>query len=183
MMATQHAGTRKQHMPTLKNTPDVIILMGPAGCGKTTTGKALSAQTGWPFIEGDDHHPSTNKRKLAAGQALHDEDRVIWVDSITAAVNVENNDHLILGCSALTPYVQRRLINECRRNCIFVMLDVSRAVLNERLYARQGHFMPPTLLSDQLSALTPRADAITINADQPTDIVCTEILTALKSLS
>lgn len=52
-----------------------IVVMGPSGCGKSTLARALAAQTGRLFVEGDDHHPPENIAKLASGVPLTDEDR------------------------------------------------------------------------------------------------------------
>lgn len=56
--------------------------MGVSGCGKTTIGNLLSKQTGYPFFDGDQFHPSVNIEKMAAGIPLNDEDRLPWLNSI-----------------------------------------------------------------------------------------------------
>ena len=44
----------------------IIYIMGVSGCGKTTIGALLSEQTGYPFFDGDQFHPSENIEKMAA---------------------------------------------------------------------------------------------------------------------
>ncbi|MFZ0997195.1 MAG: gluconokinase, partial [Candidatus Sulfotelmatobacter sp.] len=44
--------------------------MGVSGAGKTTVGKLLASQLGWPFIDGDDYHPPANIEKMSAGIPL-----------------------------------------------------------------------------------------------------------------
>ncbi len=57
----------------------IIYIMGVAGSGKTTIGKALSFKTGIPFFDGDDFHPPSNKEKMKACHPLTYDDRQQWV--------------------------------------------------------------------------------------------------------
>ena len=59
-----------------------IIIMGVAGCGKTTIGSLLSKQTGSYFIEGDNFHSKKNIKKMSSGIPLNDSDRMGWLKSI-----------------------------------------------------------------------------------------------------
>ena len=36
--------------------PDVVVVMGVSGCGKSTVAKAISTVLGWEFAEGDAFH-------------------------------------------------------------------------------------------------------------------------------
>ena len=47
--------------------PLVIVLMGVAGCGKSTTGAALAKALGWPFRDADSFHPPANIEKMSRG--------------------------------------------------------------------------------------------------------------------
>ncbi|MDQ3697948.1 MAG: hypothetical protein M3373_07985 [Gemmatimonadota bacterium] len=40
--------------------PRIIVIMGVAGSGKTTIGRALAAALGWDFFDSDEHHPHEN---------------------------------------------------------------------------------------------------------------------------
>ena len=53
----------------------VIVIMGVSGAGKTTIGRALAVELGWPFVEGDSVHPARNVEKMHAGIPLTDADR------------------------------------------------------------------------------------------------------------
>ena len=62
--------------------PEVIIVMGVSGSGKSTVAKGISAVMGWEFAEGDDFHSEANVAKMRSGQALTDEDRWPWLESM-----------------------------------------------------------------------------------------------------
>ena len=61
----------------------IIILMGVSGSGKTTVGRLLSKELGWPFYDGDDFHPPANVEKMRAGIPLDDDDRDGWLTSLS----------------------------------------------------------------------------------------------------
>ena len=153
----------------------LYIIMGPAGCGKSSIAAELSAQTGWPMIEADAHHSDANVAKQAAGIPLTDADRASWIDSMIGAINGDEHEHLWLACSALTPYVQNRFLAEIDPECHWFLLDVSRQELSRRLSTRTDHFMPPSLLDDQLEALSAPAQAHRINGEQTIPQICEDI--------
>src|SRR5262245_2963609 len=67
--------------------PKVSVLMGVAGCGKTTVGLKLAAALGWSFRDADDFHPPANVAKMSAGHPLSDEDRAPWLAAIRTYVD------------------------------------------------------------------------------------------------
>lgn len=154
----------------------LYLIMGPAGCGKSSVAEALKAHTGWAMIEADDHHSASNVEKQSKGIALTDADRADWIDSMVAAVNGSAAPIMLLACSALTPYVQGRLRTELDVKCHWFLLDVSREELAQRLSGRQDHFMSPTLLDDQLDALSAPEDAIRINGERAIEQIRDEVL-------
>ena len=42
----------------------VVVMMGVAGTGKSTVGRALADATGWAFLDADDFHPEENLQKM-----------------------------------------------------------------------------------------------------------------------
>ena len=59
-------------------TPDVIVVMGVSGSGKSTVAKGIATTMGWEFAEGDEFHPKANVEKMASGQPLTDEEHAYW---------------------------------------------------------------------------------------------------------
>jgi gluconokinase len=64
----------------------IIVLMGVAGCGKTTIGKLLSESLEWQFIDADDFHPPENVDKMKRGIPLDDADRQPWLEELRSLV-------------------------------------------------------------------------------------------------
>ena len=59
--------------------PHLILLMGVTGSGKTTLGRRLATELGWPYFEADDFHSDANRDKMSRGVALTDEEiEQIW---------------------------------------------------------------------------------------------------------
>ena len=52
-----------------------LVVMGVAGCGKSSLGQSLAAALQLPLIEGDDHHSAASRDKMSRGVALTDADR------------------------------------------------------------------------------------------------------------
>lgn len=133
-----------------------LVVMGVAGCGKSTVAQGMRDRLGWSLAEGDDFHPIANIAKMSAGTPLTDEDRWPWLDSIVAWTSREDQAgrNTIVTCSALRRVYRDRLRTAPGRT-IFLHLHGAEAVLAERLTARPGHFMPPSLLPSQLATLEP----------------------------
>jgi gluconokinase len=132
----------------------ILVLMGVSGCGKSTIGGVLAGRLGWPLAEGDDLHPAANVAKMAAGHPLDDDDRWPWLARIREWMDGREaaGESGIVTCSAL----KRRYRDVLRDGeVVFVYLHGTREQLLARLTARQGHFMPASLLDSQLADLEP----------------------------
>jgi gluconokinase len=134
----------------------ILILMGVSGTGKTTLGNLLSAETGWPFLDGDDFHPPANKAKMANGHPLTDEDRAPWLATLHEKI-VEYADadkSMILACSALKAHYRATLRGELPAATVqFALLQADPAAIADHLQKRQHEFMNPNLLTSQLATL------------------------------
>jgi len=160
----------------------LIVIMGVSGCGKSTIGQKLSKALETDFLEGDDFHPASNVEKMSQGIPLTDEDRSLWLDHILGAVTASPAPVVTLACSALTPYVQDRLISGTERKISWVWLFAPIDTIAARLAQRENHFMPAALLQSQFDALYPPAGAIKIDVSASTESVVETILEKWASL-
>jgi gluconokinase len=133
------------------------VVMGVASCGKTSVGEAIAARLNARFIEGDRLHPASNVGKMSAGMALTDADRWPWLSLV--GNSLQGDKAVIASCSALKRSYRAHIIAAAGRPVLFVFLDGSTALLEQRIAARAGHFMPPSLLASQRATLErPAAD-------------------------
>ena len=154
-------------MPLPTQKPQVLVLMGVSGCGKTTVAAILAGRLSWPFEEGDALHPPANIAKMEAGHPLTDEDRAPWLRKVADWVDerIDAGEHGLITCSALKRSY-REVINRRGAGVVFVYLHGSRETIASRLMARHGHFMPPSLLDSQFADLEePAADEPAIRVD------------------
>jgi gluconokinase len=143
--------------------------MGVSGSGKTTLARALADRMGWEFLEGDDLHPQANVDKMSAGTPLEDEDRWPWLRAIGAWIDAraEEGRSGVLTCSALTRSY-RDLLADGRPGVRFCHVRADGGLIEERVAARRGHYMPPSLLPSQLQTLQPLApdeSGVVVSAD------------------
>src|SRR5205809_5832042 len=133
--------------------PAVIVVMGVSGSGKTTVAAMLAQRLHWIFEDADWFHPRSNIEEMHAGEPLTAEDRWPWLHGIAAWIDATRRagNHGVMACSALKPAYRDILIGE-RRDVRLVYLRGARAVIARRLSARDGHFMPRSLLDSQLPA-------------------------------
>jgi gluconokinase len=159
----------------------VIVLMGVAGSGKTTVGRALAAQLGWTFRDADEFHPVANVEKMSGGIPLTDRDRQPWLRAIRAYIDetLARGDHAVVTCSALKERYRRVIVVDPARVKL-VHLTGDRALIAERLRARQGHFMKPGMLSSQLADLEAPRDALVVDVAPTPEVIAAEIRTALS---
>ncbi|MEU9053686.1 MULTISPECIES: gluconokinase [unclassified Streptomyces] len=136
------------------STPHVVVVMGVAGTGKTTIGPLLAARLGVPYAEGDDFHPPANIAKMSAGTPLDDDDRWPWLDAIGTWAYERAGLGGVVSCSALKRSYRDRL-RAAAPDLVFVHLAGDRALIEDRMSHRQGHFMPTALLDSQFATLQP----------------------------
>lgn len=142
----------------------IVLIMGVAGSGKTTVGRQLATELGWPYHEADDFHSAANKAKMGRGEPLNDTDRAPWLAAIRAAMDdaVAHGRSAVFTCSALKESY-RRILTSGRPEVRLVFLTGDRALLQARLESRPGHYMKAGMLDSQLAILEPPADALTLD--------------------
>ncbi len=141
----------------------IIIIMGVAGCGKSTIGSMLAHELGWDFYDADDLHSESNRMKMAQNIPLTDEDRAGWLDSLRSLIgqNIQLKKPIVLACSALKKsYRDILMINEQVK---FIYLRGTYEQIEARLLQRSGHFMSAKMLASQFDILEEPQDALIID--------------------
>jgi gluconokinase len=129
-----------------------LVLMGVAGCGKSSLGRAVAHDHGLPLVEGDDFHDEASRDKMRRGIALHDADRSGWLQTLARQVRARP-DGVVLTCSALKR-AYRDQLRAAAPGLRFVFLDIARETAHERVAARAGtHFFSLSLVDSQFATL------------------------------
>jgi gluconokinase len=161
----------------------ILIAMGVSGAGKTRIGELLAERLQCSFTDGDAFHSAANKEKMHKGIPLTDEDRWPWLKTIRAAIEEKQraNEDAVFTCSSLKR-VYRDILREGDKDVCFVYLKGTRAVLEERLQTRTGHFFDPSLLQSQLDTLEEPGDdeAITVSIDLTPEQIVDSVLDQFK---
>ena len=147
--------------------------MGPAGAGKSTVGRALAANLGWVFVDGDDYHSPANIARMQSGVGLTDLERETWLRDLHVLIAraMERREHLVLACSALKQRYREELRGDLRP-VRFIYLRAPRQVLEARLELCARHFAGPALLHSQLMDLEdPGESATTVDATLELDVL------------
>lgn len=160
----------------------IIVLMGVAGCGKSTIGEALSSTLGWPFRDADSFHPPANVAKMSRGEALTDSDRKPWLAAIAAWIDERQAARApaIVSCSALKR-TYREVIVGGRPGVHLVHLAGTQDLIAARMAERRDHFMPTSLLKSQFETLEPpsRAEALVVDVGEAPEAIARRIIAHL----
>ncbi len=155
-----------------------IVVMGVAGCGKSTVGKALAERLGLPYAEADDFHPAANVAKMHSGVPLTDEDRAPWLAAIASSLGAGD---VVVSCSALKR-VYRDVLRGGNADVFFVHLVLTPEAATARVSGRAGHFMPSTLVASQfaiLEPLQPDENGVGVDAMLPLDKIVEKAISRL----
>ena len=128
-----------------------VVVMGVAGCGKSSLGAALALAEGAQLIEGDAHHSDSNREKMRRGIPLDDADRAGWLDTLAAEL-AARGANTVLTCSALKRAYRDRL-RAAAPALRFVFMDIDPESARARIETRDAHFFSPSLVASQFAAL------------------------------
>ena len=145
----------------------IAVVMGVSGSGKTTVAALVARALGCQFQEGDALHSPENVAKMRRGEPLTDADRASWLRRIAEEIDGwrARGQCGVMACSALKRRY-RDIIIGARPDVALVYLKGSRELIRQRMAARQGHFMPVTLLESQFASLEePAPDEHPITVD------------------
>lgn len=135
--------------------------MGVSGVGKSTIGSLLAKALDIPFFDGDDYHPESNIFKMSKGQALNDEDRLGWLQTLNKlAIKQLKSDSCIIVCSALKKSYRDILNRTIESNSKWIFLHGSIEQITDRINKREDHFMSADLLKSQFDILEEPMNAI-----------------------
>ncbi|MBE1531054.1 gluconokinase [Actinomadura algeriensis] len=146
--------------------PEIILIGGVSGSGKTTVGTLLAERLGWDYAEADDFHSPENIAKMRAGTPLTDADRMPWLRAIGDWMDgrIRAGKPGVVTCSALKR-VYRDVLLDGRASARLVLLDGDRDTIAARMRERKGHFFKAELLDSQFADYerpTPDEDTITV---------------------
>lgn len=148
-----------------RSSPRALLVMGVAGCGKSTLGRLLADAWGWAFVDADDHHEASARDRMSQGLPLTDGLRAAWLERLAQQLQ-RHPEGVVLACSALKRAYRERL-RAAAPDLAIVHLQVGREAALQRVAARAGqHFFPPSLVDSQFETLEPpQAEARTITLD------------------
>ena len=164
-----------------------LVLMGVAGCGKTTAADNLHRALGWPVAEADEFHPRRQHRQDEPGRPP-DRRGPVAVVGIHARLDERARRRgvkTIVTCSALKRSY-RDLLSRADGRVFFIHLIAQPDELRERMSQREGHFMPSALLPSQFADLEPLADGedgVTVASRATPEETFDAILAALEHAS
>jgi 6-phosphogluconate dehydrogenase len=158
--------------------------MGVSGCGKSTIGKLLAQELSIPFFDGDDFHPEENIAKMSSGQALNDDDRLGWLQTLNKlAIKQLANKGCVIVCSALKESYRDILNTNIECNSKWVFLNGSFEQIRERINARKDHFMSSNLLKSQFDTLEEPKKSIEIDISLSPEKIIKKIKKEVMNIS
>jgi len=146
-----------------------LVVMGVAGCGKSSLAQRVAQAEGLPLIEGDDHHSIENRQRMAQGIALTDADREDWLTTLARLLRSQRGG-MVLTCSALKRAYRQKL-RAASPGLRFAFLDITPAAAAARVAARAStHFFAASLVESQFATLeSPVGEpgVLRLDAEQP----------------
>ena len=158
-----------------------LVIMGVAGCGKSTLAALVASELGLQLVEGDDHHPAHNRQKMRAGIPLTDEDRAGWLDSLVQLLR-DNPGGQVVTCSTLRRRYRDRL-RAAVPDLRFVHLEIEPEEALRRVSSRGSHFFGPGLVESQFATLESPAQetgVLCLPAVDPPEELAAQVATWLR---
>ncbi len=159
----------------------VYLLMGVSGAGKTTIGIELAVALDAMFVDADIFHSDANISKMKKGVPLNDDDRRPWLSSLNKELIkfAQNKKIAIIACSALKESYRKLLLKNIN-SYLVIYLEANIGTLIKRQNERKNHFFNPLLLESQIEILEPpKKQSITVDANQPRELILQEIISKL----
>ena len=154
-----------------------VVVMGVAGCGKSSLARAIAQVEELPLIEGDDFHSANNKVLMSAGTPLTDADREGWLNTLDKQLGAHPAG-AVLTCSALKRAYRERL-RAASPGLRFVFLQIDRQAAQQRVSARAGtHFFSTSLVASQFQTLESpvgEAGVLAVDALLPIDQLAQQV--------
>lgn len=160
----------------------MIVIMGVAGCGKSSLAQVLAQVQGCALIEGDDFHSPASREKMSEGIALNDEDRAGWL-AVLATEMQKHPEGVVLTCSALKKAYRDRLRHSVPA-LQFAFLEIDREEAQRRVIARSAtHFFNAGLVDNQFATLESpvgESGVIRLDATEPLEALQAQVLQWLR---
>lgn len=155
----------------------VVVVMGVAGCGKSSLAAAWAARRGWAWVEGDALHSAAALARMRAGLPLDERHRRPWLHRVATALQAAAP---AVGAASLLRRRHREQLRAALPGLRIVHLQLPQALAEARCAARPGHFFPAHLVASQFAALEPpegEPGVLSLDARQP----LSRLLRALES--
>ena len=160
----------------------IYIVMGVSGVGKTTIGRLLSEKLTLPFFDADDFHPLRNVEKMKNGIPLQDEDRKVWLQTLSEKIKSwHESTGAVLACSALKEKYRKQLQSIPEKDISWIFLHSAQEVILNRLSERKGHYFKPELLESQYLTLEVPQYGIHIDVNKSVEKIMEEIMEKIRN--
>lgn len=173
-------------MPGRIGKPQLIIVMGVSGAGKSTVGARLAERLNVAFADADAFHSDEAIAKMAAGIPLSDLDRAPWLEALGGWLERHSDRGGVLACSALKRGYRDTLRGRATAEVFFLHLAGDADIVFARACSRTDHFMPASLVESQyreLEPLRPDEYGATVDLAEPPDAIISDLFASWLNVS
>ncbi len=160
----------------------IVMVMGVAGSGKTTIGKALAKALDARFLDGYDYHTKATIAHIMAGRVLTDAMRWPWLDAVGDAVKTASADTpVVFACSGLNRIHRDYLRAGLRYRLVYP--EATLAEVQRRFKQMGKRSISGRFLRAQFELLTPpiKDEApIIVDFKDPVETIIAEITLQLQ---